>query len=108
MLHEIRIYHCIPGRLPALSRLFETVTLRLWDKHGIRQVGFWTTLIGPSNQDLTYLLEWESLAERETRFTAFQEDPEWISSLAEAQREGNLVASFENYIWKPTRYSKLR
>ena len=46
MIHELRVYRCVPGRLPDLNRRFETVTLKLFEKHGIRQVGFWTTVIG--------------------------------------------------------------
>ena len=61
MIYEMRIYRCVPGRLPALLQRFEKVTLNLWKKHGIRQAGFWTTLIGDSNHELTYLLAWESL-----------------------------------------------
>ena len=71
MIHELRIYHCVPGRLPDLNKRFETITLKLWEKHGIRPVGFWTTVIGESNNDLTYLLAWESLAEREKKWAAF-------------------------------------
>ena len=37
MIHELRVYHCVPGRLPALLKRFETITLKLWEKHGIRQ-----------------------------------------------------------------------
>ena len=39
MLYELRVYHCVPGRLPALLKRFETITLGLWQKHGIRQAG---------------------------------------------------------------------
>ena len=46
MIYELRIYTCLPGRLPALHKRFESATLKLWDKHGIRPVGFWTTVIG--------------------------------------------------------------
>ena len=67
MIYEMRIYRCVSGRLPALLQRFEKVTLSLWKKHGIRQAGFWTTLIGDSNHELTYLLAWESLAEREKK-----------------------------------------
>ena len=56
MIHEMRVYRCMPGRLPDLNKRFETVTLKLWEKHGFRPVGFWRTVIGESNQDLTYLL----------------------------------------------------
>jgi len=52
MIYELRVYHCVPGRLPALLKRFETITLELWKRHGIRQAGFWTVLVGDSNQDL--------------------------------------------------------
>ena len=44
MIYEMRVYRCVPGRLPALLQRFQNVTLKLWDKHGIKQAGFWTTL----------------------------------------------------------------
>jgi len=72
MIYELRIYKCVPGRLPALQKRFETITLKIWEKHGIRQAGFWTTLVGESNQELIYLLAWESLADREKKWNAFQ------------------------------------
>ena len=75
MIYELRVYDCLPGRLPALLRRFADHTLALWDKHGIRQAGFFTTMVGESNQRLTYFLAWESLAERETKWTAFATDP---------------------------------
>ena len=65
MLYELRTYYCAPGRLPALNDRFEKITLDFWKKYGIKPVGFWTTLIGPHNQALTYMLQWESLAQRE-------------------------------------------
>jgi hypothetical protein len=44
MIYETRVYRCLPGRLPALLKRFETITLKLWEKHGIKQAGFFTTL----------------------------------------------------------------
>ena len=61
MIHELRIYHAVPGRLPDLNKRFETITLKLWEKHGIRQAGFWTVLIGPNNHQLYYLVEWKDM-----------------------------------------------
>jgi hypothetical protein len=83
MIHELRIYHCVPGRLPVLLNRFETITLAIWERFGIRQIGFWTVEIGDSSADLYYLLEWASLAERETKWTAFMSDPEWLQKRAE-------------------------
>lgn len=108
MIHELRVYHCVPGRLPDLNHRFESITLKIWEKHGIRPVGFWTTLIGDDNQALYYLLEWESLAERERIWNGFMADPAWISARAETEKAGPLVARIQNRILVPTSYSKLR
>jgi hypothetical protein len=108
MIHELRVYHCVPGRLPALLDRFATITLKLWEKHGIRQAGFWTVLIGESNQVLYYLLEWESLAEREQRWTALLSDPEWLAARAETERDGPIVAKVTNEILQPTAFSAVR
>jgi NIPSNAP len=108
MIHELRIYHCVPGRLPALLKRFETITLKLWERHGIRQAGFWTVAIGESNQDLYYLLEWDSLAEREKTWNAFITDPEWLEKRAETERDGQIVASVNNQILQPTAFSSVR
>ncbi len=107
MIHELRIYECVPGKLPALNNRFETITLKLWEKHGIRQAGFWTTLIGQNNQILYYLLEWESLAERERKWNAFQADPEWQKARTETEKDGPIVAKVTNEILSPTPYSKV-
>ena len=69
---------------------------------------FWTTLIGPSNQELTYLLAWESLAEREAKWTAFQSDPEWISKRADTERDGQIVANIESSLLQPTAFSTVK
>lgn len=108
MIHELRIYECVPGRLPALHRRFETVTLKIWQRLGIRQAGFWTTVIGESNQNLYYLLEWQDLAERERKWSAFVQDPEWLKARAESEKDGQIVVRVTNYILAPTPYSNVR
>jgi hypothetical protein len=108
MIYEMRVYRCVPGRLPALIKRFETITIEIWKKHGIRQAGFWTTMIGESNHELIYLLAWESLAEREAKWGAFQNDPEWIAKRAETERDGPIVASIANQILTPTAFSAVK
>ena len=108
MIHEMRIYHCLPGRLPALLSRFGKVTLALWEKHGIRQAGFWTVLVGPSNHDLYYLLAWESLAERDAKWNAFMADPEWIAARTKSEESGLIVGSIENMFLQPTAFSSVK
>jgi hypothetical protein len=98
----------MPGRLPDLNKRFETITLAIWEKHGIRQAGFWTVLVGPNNQSLYYLLEWDSMAERERKWGAFMADPEWLAKRAETERNGPLVERVENLFLAPTAYSKVK
>src|SRR5205807_8104983 len=107
MIYELRVYHCVPGRLPDLMKRFDTITLKLWAKHGIQQAGFWTTLVGDSNQDLTYFLKWESLAEREAKMGKFGADPEWQNARAETEKNGAIVAPVANTLLPPTSFSSV-
>lgn len=108
MIYELRIYRCIPGRLPALLKRFETATLKLWEKHGIKPAGFWTTLIGESNMELTYMLKWESLAERERLWAAFMSDPDWINARADSEKDGQIVANIASSLLQPTSFSSVK
>jgi hypothetical protein len=108
MIYELRIYSCIPGRLPALLKRFETKTLDIWKKHGIRPAGFWTVLIGEGNNDLHYLLAWESLAEREQKWTAFQSDQAWITARAESERDGPIIGNIKSAFLQPTAFSTVK
>lgn len=108
MIHELRVYRVLPGRMPALLTRFETASLALFAKHGIRPAGFWTTLVGESNADLTYLLAWESMAERERKWRAFQGDPDWIAARAESERDGPIVETIRNEFLQPTSFSTVR
>ena len=108
MIYEMRVYHCLPGRLPALLKRFDTVTLKLWEKHGIRQAGFFTTLIGSSNQELTYFLAWESLAEREKKWAGFMGDPDWIDARAKSEADGQIIANIVSQFLVPTPFSSVK
>ena len=108
MIYELRIYHATPGKLPLLLKRFETTTLKFWDKYGIRQVGFWTSLISESNQDLYYMLEWQNLAEREQKWGAFMGDPDWVAARGATEQDGPLTTHISNCILAPTGFSKLK
>ena len=108
MFYELRIYHAVQGRLPALNKRFETITLKMWEKHGIRQAGFWTTYIGENSNALYYMLAWESLAEREKKWAAFSTDPAWLAARAETEKDGALIHQVSNTILTPTAYSKVQ
>ena len=108
MIYELRVYKCLPNRLPALLRRFQDHTLDIWEKHGVRQAGFWTTVIGESNNELIYLLAWESMAERETKWSAFQTDSEWLTARAESEKDGPIVANVSSQFLAPTAFSSVK
>jgi hypothetical protein len=108
MIYEMRSYRAMPGRLPDLIKRFDTITLKLFEKHGIQQAGFWTTEVGESNHNLIYLLAYESMADREKKWGAFSTDPEWIAKRAETEKNGPLVQTFSNQFLKPTSFSSVK
>jgi hypothetical protein len=108
MIVEMRVYHCAPTRLPALLDRFANITLGFFEKYGIEQIGFFTTLVGSSNHSLTYMIKWESLAERETKWNAFQSDQEWIAKRAATEADKPIVERIENCFLTPTAFSALR
>ena len=108
MIYELRVYRCMPGRLPDLLKRFETATLKIWEKHGIKPAGFWTTVVGEDSLNLYYLLEWQSLAERERIWPAFMTDPEWVKARTESEKNGPILAQATNTILAPTAFSKMK
>jgi len=108
MIYELRIYDTMPGKLPDLLKRFDTITLKLWEKHGIQQAGFWTTLVGESNGRLTYMLKWASLAEREEKWNKFAADPEWLTARAQTEAAGPINWNVRNEFLTPTSFSSVK
>ena len=108
MIYELRVYRVLPGRMPNMLARFRDHTVKIWEGHGIHALGFWTTLVGESNNDLTYIIPWESLAERETKWTAFVNDPAWHKARDESERDGPIVATLRNEFLTPTDFSALK
>jgi hypothetical protein len=108
VIYEQRIYSCVPGRMPNLLKRFEDHTLAIWEKHGIRPAGFWTVLIGDGSNDLHYLLAWESMAEREQKWNAFQADPAWRKARSDSEKDGPIIANIKSAFLQPTAFSTVR
>lgn len=108
MIYEMRTYRCLPGRLPALLKRFQEHTLGIWERHGIRQAGFWTYTVGPTNNELVYLLAWESLAEREAKWGAFAADPAWIAARTASEADGPILENVANAFLQPTAFSSVK
>ena len=102
MIYEERIYTIMPGKMGDIERRFAQHTLRLFEKHGIKVVGFWKTAIGRQNLELVYVLEFKDMNERMQRWDAFQKDPDWIKARNESETH------VENKILVPMAFSPLK
>jgi hypothetical protein len=103
-VQEWRVYDAVAGRLPDLHNRFATHTLRLFEKHGITSIGYWTEVFGTSNR-LVYMLGYPSLGDREKSWASFQADPDWQQARAASEKHGPLVAKVYSCILRPTAYS---
>ena len=103
-IQELRIYDAVPGKMAALHERFANHTTGFFKKYEMDVIGYWTDEIGTSNR-LTYMLGYESLADREKSWRAFAADPDWQKAVAESHRDGVLVAQSHNTILRPTSYS---
>ncbi|MBM4409935.1 MAG: NIPSNAP family protein [Chloroflexi bacterium] len=108
MIYELRIYTANPGKMGALQARFRDHTVRLFEKHGIKNVGYWTNSIGGRSDELWYMLGFESLAQRQAAWAAFQADPDWQKARADSEKDGALVHHIENRIMNPTDFSPLK
>ena len=109
MIHELRFYHSSVLGMKYLLERFEHDTLRLFEKHDHRLVGFWTVEFGPNRPRLAYLLEWDDWEHRERSTQAFTNDPEWREIMFRTEAEhGPLALETEITILRPTSFSPRR
>ncbi len=108
-LFELRIYTTHPGRLPALHQRFRDHTNRLFKKHGMELIGYWTPSEGPEKENtLMYILAYPDREARERAWRAFLNDPGWKRVYEESHKDGPIVAKVESKFLDPTDYSPIR
>ena len=105
--HELRIYEAAPGKLAALNARFRDHTLRIFERHGLGVVGFWTYAHGGWSDQLVYLMKFDDMADRNAKWAAFGADEEWRRVREESQRDGPLTTRIRSDILAPTDYSPL-
>ena len=81
---------------------------KLFEKHGIINVGYWVTDVGESNHELTYMLAFEDANQRVDAWTNFRNDPEWVAASEESHRDGLIVKNVRNQTLIPTPYSPMQ
>ncbi|RYY17391.1 MAG: NIPSNAP family protein [Chitinophagaceae bacterium] len=89
--YELRVYYCHPGRLDALLERFTNHTTKLFEKHGMENVGYWLPLNNTENA-LYYVLAYPSKSARDSSWKAFSSDTVWRAVAAKSEESGKIVA----------------
>jgi hypothetical protein len=102
--YELRVYYAAVGKLDALNARFRDHTCKLFEKHGLSNLGYWTPTDNPDRK-LYYVISAPSREARDASFKAFGEDPVWIEAAAASEKNGKLVDKIESTFLKVTDYS---
>ena len=106
---EIRTYTTEPGKLPELLKRFREHTTRLFEKHGMTNIGYWVPADEPrSKNTLIYILAHGSRAAAKKSWEGFQHDPDWIKIKTESEAGGKIVAKVESIYAEPTDFSAIK
>ena len=103
---EMRTYYCHPGRLDALNKRFRDHTNRLFKKHGMELVGYWTPTEKPDM--LVYILAYPTREAATASWAAFRADADWNAARTASEADGPIVQKVESVFMTPTDYSPIK
>jgi hypothetical protein len=106
---EMRTYFANPGKITALHARFRDHTCKLFEKHGMTNIGYWQQTSGENAENtLVYILAYPSKEAREESWKAFQADEDWKKAKAESEKDGALVGKVISTFMKGTDYSAIK
>ena len=106
---ELRVYHAAAGKMKALHERFRSVTNKLFAKHGMTVVGYWSpTDAKEAEKKLYYVLAYPSKEAADKSWAAFRADPDWVKAKAASEEGGTLVDKVDSVYMNPTDYSPLK
>ena len=106
---ELRTYTAPEGKLANLQARFRDHTIRIFNKHGMKSVGYWVPQDAPNSQNtLIYILEHPSRDAAKKNWADFSADPEWQKVSAESQKDGRIVSKVESVFMESTDFSPIK
>jgi len=105
---EWRTYTCLPNRLPNLITRFRDHTLKLFEKHNMENIAYFTTIEKEGQSKLVYLLAHKSEEAASKSWDAFRNDPVWIAARDASEKDGKIVEKVESVYLKPLSFSKIK
>jgi hypothetical protein len=108
-VYELRTYTAPDGKLPELQARFRNHTLRLFEKHGMKNHGYWVPQDAPAKDNtLIYVISHDSREAAKKSWSAFGADPEWRQVAKESQANGRILTGVVSVYMDPTDYSPMR
>jgi hypothetical protein len=107
-IYELRTYHVLPGRMPAMLKRFREHTTALFEKHGMENVGYWTPVGKEGETRLIYVLAHNGPEAAKKSWQGFRDDPDWQKARDASEADGKIVEKVESVFLKPTDFSKLK
>ncbi len=105
-VYELRVYHAAAGKLGALQARFREHTVKLFDRHGMKSVAYWTPADEPEKSNtLIYILYHPSREAAVANWKSFQDDPEWKSVKEKSEANGKLVDQVDSTFMSLTDFS---
>jgi NIPSNAP len=106
---ELRTYTAPEGKLGDLQKRFRDHTRRIFDKHGMKSIGYWVPQDAPKSQNtLIYILQHPNRDAAKKAWADFAADPEWQKVSAESQVNGRIVTNVESVFMEATDYSPIK
>ena len=106
---ELRTYTAPEGKLPNLQARFRDHTIRIFNKHGMKSVGYWVPQDAPTKDNtLVYIISHDSREQAKKNWADFQADPEWKKVAAESQVDGRIVSGVVSVFMDATDYSPIK
>jgi NIPSNAP len=106
VVYELRVYHANEGKLDDLLKRFREHTTRLFEKHGMKNVAYWTPLDDPlKGKTLIYVLAHPSREAAASNWKAFGDDPEWQKVRDASEANGKLVEKVDSTFMTLTDFS---
>ncbi|MBI3789803.1 MAG: NIPSNAP family protein [Gemmatimonadetes bacterium] len=106
---ELRTYTTLPGRLDALHARFRDHTMALFERHGMRNEGYWVPVDSARRENtLVYIISHESREAADRNWAAFAADPDWVKARDASEADGKIVAKVDRVFMTSTSYSPQR
>jgi hypothetical protein len=104
-VYELRVYHTLPGKMPDMLARFRDHTCKLFEKHGMVNIGYWLPVKAEESHKLYYVVKHASRDAAKASWTAFVNDPDWIKARDASEASGKIVAKIDSIYLATTDYS---